>query len=69
MFYPKTMYGGVSRAISRLASLAARVEYSRTLPSLLACKTRPCFARRPGRVYSGIAFLRDFLKIYLRNSL
>ena len=26
---------------SRLASLAARVEYRSTLPSLLACKTRP----------------------------
>ena len=35
------------RAISRLASLAARVEYNRTLPSLLACKTRPCLALHP----------------------
>ena len=38
------------RAISRLASLAARVEYNRTLPSLLACKTRPCLALHPPTV-------------------
>ena len=44
---PRFVFGGALRTISRLAALAARVEYSRTLPSLLACKTRPCHALHP----------------------
>ena len=45
--HKKTTDGGISRAISRLAALAARVEYRSTLPSLLACKTRHCHTIHP----------------------
>ncbi len=54
----KPPFGGALRAISRLAALAARVEYSRTLPSLLACKTRPCLTLHPPVILQKISLRR-----------
>ena len=61
-------FGGALRAISRLASLAARVEYSRTLPSLLACKTRPCLTLHPPIILQKISLRRRESRLAARAS-